>query len=109
MGTPITTETPLEGLKLDTPGNEIVLNVDSAHTASWQMVLTAESYGSAVVTLERSLDGVEYFAMDAAETLSADGMGNLHDVRGSSWIRAVVTTVGTANARARVTLKAWSE
>jgi hypothetical protein len=101
---------PDGGLRLDVQNDILSLFVQDYHVVLWSIALTeGTSYGSGVVTLERSLDGVHWFAMDPAETLSADGIGNLHDVRGAAWVRARVSTTGTSGARVRTALVAWTE
>ena len=95
-------------VEFDSEGEELMLDVRGLESVRGQVWLSTGTYGSGVVTMERSLDGVHWAAMGTAQTFSADGMSGLHDCQATGYVRLRVSTAGTSGAKILLALAGWT-
>lgn len=79
--------------KIATDGAETMVVSGEPHT----------TWGAAVITLYRSMDGVTPYALESAQTLAAAGMSATIDCSTVPFIIAELSTVGTASTYANLT------
>lgn len=88
-------------------GSRCVYDVSDLSDATMQVEPRRDETWStgAVVTIMYSINGEDFYSIGTAETLSADGMTDVLNVKGVRFIAAVVTTAGAASQVADVS--AW--
>ena len=98
---------PSQVLRLDQSGDVVFADMATCAVATAQV--TSPSWGSGVVTLRRSNDALNWYALEYAITFSSDAISAGLDVHSFRYLGAVVTTVGSANATAQVTFYGFAE
>ena len=96
---------PATELDLDLVGDtHNPLRVVGLSVVSLQASNITGAWGSGVVTIQRSNDGIHWSAFSPAATVSAaDGFVTVTAVC-CTWVRAIVTTAGTAGHKVSVSL-----
>lgn len=67
--------------------------VGRAESATFQVQADTAAIGNTVVTIERSNNAEEWYALESATTITGVGMTGRLDVRGIGFLRARVSTV----------------
>lgn len=67
------------------------------------------SWGSGVVTVERSSNGVTWAACASAVTFGADGFSASIETKSSEYLRARVTTAGSSGNYVDLSVKGWQQ
>lgn len=89
----------LELDQLDSGADQIV-EVGAANKGHIQSSIIDGAWGSAVVTIERSSDGVNWVALSSPVTINSDTLTSI--TPDTNYLRARVSTIGSANDRARI-------
>lgn len=82
------------GLNLAVSGAKWVVPVEGWQTATFQAKKSTGAWGGAVITIYRSNDGVNGYAVDEDVTATGDGHSDEIDVNGFAFLIAQVTTTG---------------
>lgn len=77
-------------------------DIAGSNSTTIQAANTSGAWGSAVLTVERSNDGEQWFGLSCEVTISSDGIYAIRPF--TKWVRVTVTTAGTAGHRATVTV-----
>jgi hypothetical protein len=83
---------------------EVVASVQQHAVATVQATLLTGSWGSTVITVQRSNDAVGYEDLEDPITIDAAGLTARIDVSGFGYLRARVTTAAGSAATAQVTI-----
>jgi hypothetical protein len=83
---------------------EVVASVQQHAVATVQATLLAGSWGSTVITVQRSNDAVGYEDLEDPVTIDAEGMTDRIDVSGFNYLRARVTIAAGSAATGQVTI-----
>lgn len=90
-----------KALDLNTLNASVEIDVNGATLVGVQLVLASGSWGNAVVTFEKSIDGANWVGFSTAVTLAAAGAVSLV-VGDCRYVRARVSTVSGGSASAAV-------
>lgn len=83
---------------------EVVASVQQHAVATVQATLLTGSWGSTVITVQRSNDAVGFEDLEEPITIEAEGMNARIDVSGFGYLRARVTTAAGSAATGQVTI-----
>ena len=102
FGQPVFTDINLDGVS----DGGAVWDIGAFTTVSVQLVVLITPGGSFTVTFQRSNDGVNPVALEAAQTLTAAGMTPAINASGFRYLHAKVTSANTGKVRLFPTGKA---
>ena len=81
-----------------------VFDVAGQIVGTVQVNVLEGSVGSVVVAVQRSTDGVKFYALESATTASAEGLSVTVNATGFRYLAVVVTTVAGGTCLADVTV-----
>lgn len=90
-----------ETLRLELLGDQLIIECGGANAVSIQAEIDKGAWGSAVLTVMRSNDGNNPYALASPTTISSSGITSI--TPDTQYLHVVVTTAGSANNTVNVT------